>query len=550
MIDPGALQHLHFLRPHWLWALVLLPVLAWAWGRQRHRRNAWRGVVDPHLLPHLLEPGSPRHGRVARWLVLPAVALAILALAGPSWQRTAQPLWQVRAPLVLALDLSGATSAGDLPPSRLAQARAGLATLLRERKGGQVGLLVFADDAYVVAPLTDDAANVALFLDALSPDIMPMDGTGDAPAASRAGPAIGRAADLLRQAGFDRGDILVLSDHADAAARAAAGTAAAAGFRVSAIGLGTAVGAPWRDASGRIVHASLDAASLRALARAGGGSYASLADAADDAGTLGVPEPGAAGAIAKRGESASQWRDQGYWLLLPLLLLAPFAFRRNGMFFAVLALCLCLPWRPAQAAAVDWWLRADQQAHARMQDGANAYHGDDYAAAERAWNGLPGADAAYNRGNALARQGRYPDALAAYDEALRLQPGMADALANRKAVEAAMKRKPPAGARPGQQDGKPGKDKQGENKRDEGRQDDADAAQRERMRRAARQAHPGQTHPGQDQPSAQARTPETAAQRERRLANQAWLRRVPDDPGGLLRERFRLEHERREQEGE
>lgn len=236
MID--ALQQLHLLRPHWLWALALLPVLAWLLRMRGLQSSAWRDAVDAHLLPHLVETRPARRHRVGAWLTLLAAALAIVALAGPSWQREPQPLWQARAPLVLALDLSGSIQVADLPPSRLAQARARLDTLLRERGDGQVGLLVYAEDAYVVAPLTEDAANVALFLDALHPSIMP----GDVIAPGNPAPAIERGVRLLRQAGFDSGDILVLGGNAGAEAIAAAAAAAADGYRVSALGLGTATG--------------------------------------------------------------------------------------------------------------------------------------------------------------------------------------------------------------------------------------------------------------------------------------------------------------------
>src|SRR5690606_27157663 len=51
----GAMTALHFLRPEWLWLLLLLPPLAW-WLRRRTRRDGpWRDAVDPHLLPHLLD---------------------------------------------------------------------------------------------------------------------------------------------------------------------------------------------------------------------------------------------------------------------------------------------------------------------------------------------------------------------------------------------------------------------------------------------------------------------------------------------------------------
>src|SRR5690606_5059755 len=168
-MSPGAIaqafQALHFLRPQWLWALLALPLLAWAWRRHRARRGAWREAVDAHLLPHLLERGEGRRGIAALGALLLGFAVAVLALAGPSWRQGEQPLLQGEAPLVVVLEMSGAMLAADLPPSRLLQARAKLATLLERRSGGQVGLVVYADDAYTVAPLTRDAANVALFLD-------------------------------------------------------------------------------------------------------------------------------------------------------------------------------------------------------------------------------------------------------------------------------------------------------------------------------------------------------------------------------------------------
>ncbi len=597
-----SLASLHWLRPQWLWLLLALPVLAWWWRARDRQRSVWRDVVDPHLLPHLLEGHPGARARGGWWLGLLGLALAICALAGPSWQRVEQPLWQNRAPLVIALDLSSATLANDLPPSRLLQARAKIATLLRTRAGGQVGLVAFAEDAYTVAPLTDDAGNVALFLDALEPDVMPVDGR-------RADRAIAWSAKLLQQAGFDHGDILLLTDHADASARNAAAAAARDGYRVSALGLGTASGAAFRDADGRIAQTHLDDASLRDLASAGGGAYAALGAGNGDLAALGVLDPSHAGAMAAHGEKTSIWRDQGYWLLFPVLLLALLAFRRGGA-LSVLLLAAWLPMQPAQAATSDWWLRPDQQMHARLEQGAQAYRKNDFATAQKQWSDLPGADAAYNGGNALAKQGSYDAAIAAYNQALRLQPGMPDALANKRAVEAAKKRKPPPGKQQGNQDkqdsqqqsgqqsgqqNQPGQPQsgqrpqgqatspqqsakaQGEQSRppssparssparssesqqgqpppdkpaDSKAQRAADAAQRQSMQQALRQAalQQAQARGGNDKPVQKQRA-ETAAERERRLANEAWLSRVPDEPGGLLRAKFRLEYERRQQGG-
>ncbi|MEO6102205.1 MAG: tetratricopeptide repeat protein, partial [Pseudoxanthomonas sp.] len=396
----------------------------------------------------------------------------------------------------------------------------------------------------------------------------------------------------------EHGQILVLSDHADAAADSAAGHALGNGFRVSALGLGTASGAPYRDGEGRILHARLDAGTLRALASAGGGAYQGLATDDSDLRALGVLDPGDAGASAQGGEKRLSWQDGGYWLLPPLMLLALFAFRRGGALAAV-ALCVCLPMAmPANAGENGMWMRADQQRHERIEQGAEAYRKGDFAAAEKEFSGIDSADAFYNQGNALAKQGRYDEAIAAYDQALKLQPKMEDAIENRKVVDAARKRK---GAQDKQQQGKSdGKGKPQDNKgkpqdnkrkpqpgdqekpqaqsgsqppsspkpdsakqqtpssengqspqqkaNDAKAQQAADAAQRERMDQAMAQA-------GKEQQKNKSGTrgasvaKETPAQREHRQAVEAWLRRVPDEPGNLLKTKFRLEYERRQKEG-
>ncbi|HRO28420.1 MAG TPA: VWA domain-containing protein, partial [Luteimonas sp.] len=240
-----ALAQLHFLRPHWLWALLVLPLLALWWQAQRRRASVWRRHVDPHLLPHLVEAGASRRGLGGLLIRLLAWTLAVLALAGPSWRQGELPLQSGGGALVVALDLSDAMLTADLPPSRLLQARAKLATLLRERVDGDVALVAFSEDAYTVAPLTADGANVAIFLDALAPDVMPVDG-------HRPARAIEAAVALLEQAGYASGDILLLSHGADAAAVAAAAKAQAAGFRVSALGVGRPGGGSYRARDGSL----------------------------------------------------------------------------------------------------------------------------------------------------------------------------------------------------------------------------------------------------------------------------------------------------------
>lgn len=603
-----VLQALHLLRPEWLWALLLLPLLAWSWWRRRRRRDIWRRTVDPHLLPHLLARGDAK-GSAGLLLGALGYALAVLALAGPSWRQEQQPLWQARTPLVIALDLSAQIDARDLPPSRLLQARAKLARLLHERAGGEVALVAYAGEPYTVAPLTDDAANVGLFLDALSPQVMPVAG-------QRTDLAIDWAAQLLRQAGFSRGDILVLSDQADVQAQQAAARAAGQGYHVSALGLGTAQGAAYRDDQGRLAHAQLDAGALRALAAAGAGRYAGLTPDDTDLRALGVLRPQEEDATAADESHGRVWLDQGYWLLPPLMLLALLAFRRRGGAAVLLLVLVPLaaplpvhaqaPAPPPGPVAGGLWERADQVRQQRLDAGVQAYRKGDFAAAQQQFEGIDSDAGWYNLGNALARQGRYDEAIDAYDKALQLHPQMADAIANRAAVEAARKRQSSQNSKSGQQgkDGQQQKGGQSQNgqqqsgqqqngQQQSGQQQDgaqkdqqqkdgqqqngqqrdgqqgrngakdaqqappkpgdaqaqqqADAAQRQQMQQAMAQQG------GADKQAAEraaAAANETPQQREQRQAVEAWLRRVPDDPGNLLRAKFRLEHERRQREQE
>ncbi|MEI2433342.1 VWA domain-containing protein [Lysobacter yananisis] len=575
-MNPSAwfehLAPLTFLRPQWLWALLALPLLGAWWWRSRRQRNVWQGAVDAHLLPHLLDAAPGRRSQLAAGAAALGYALAVLALAGPSWSQGEQPLWQGSTPMVVALDLSSRSLAGDLPPSRLAQARAKLAALLRARAGGgQIALVVYADDAFTVAPLTDDPDNISVFLDSLAPDIMPGDG-------QRSDRAIAWSARLLRQGGFKRGRIVLITDRGDSAADRAAAKAAGDGYSVSVLGLGSASGAAFQRPDGRIVKVRLDTPSLQDLVRAGNGRYAALS--ADDSDLRALQIGNAGSGDARVGAGAGEKRlareDDGYWLLPPLLLLALFAFRRRaGAGALALLLCLGLPLATAPARAQSLWQRADQSAHERIVEGNQAYRSGRFEQAGELYQRGQGADAQYNLGNALARQGRYPEAIAAYDRALKQQPGMADALANKRAVEAAMKRPPPQNQNgKGQQqkpssgskqddpkpqpsdsqqkpDGKPqspppkpdpdGKPQDRPKPADDPEQQRrADQEQRERMQRELERQRAQQPPPGAREP---ARTP---AQRERQQANDAWLKRVPDDPGSLLRERFKIEYARRQ----
>ena len=115
-------------------------------------------MIDPALLQVLLLDAPDNRSRLALPVLLCGWLCGVLALAGPAWERLPQPVQRNQDALVIAFDLSMSMRAQDTQPSRLERARFKLADLLAARHEGLTALIVYAGDAHVVTPLSDDAA--------------------------------------------------------------------------------------------------------------------------------------------------------------------------------------------------------------------------------------------------------------------------------------------------------------------------------------------------------------------------------------------------------
>lgn len=590
----------HFLRPGWLLAFIPLALLLCWLARRARAGGAWEGVCDAALLPHILAAGRGRAGRAPLFLLGLGAALGIIALAGPAWERLPRPVFERQAALVIALDLSYSMYARDIQPSRLERARFKIADLLDLRQEGQTALLVYAGGPFTVAPLTSDGNTIKAQLAALSPEIMPAPG-------SEAGPAIDAAMALMAQGGHGAGHILLVTDGVSPAAEARFKAAGARGYPVSILALGTEAGAPinmangrlLEDRAGRIVIPRLNPRELRRLARLSGGRYEAGRIMDDDIQRLNAffnsgPAPASAGGAAD--QWADQWHEAGAGLVLLILPLAALAFRRG--YIGLLAGFILL--RPDPAPALDWrdlWLNKDQQAMRALRDNmpeaaaglfrdrgwraVAEYRAGRYAEAEALLQAETDERGWYNKGNALARQGRYREASAAYAEVLRQNPAHADAAHNKALLEALLERQ--QSERRQADNGQPPPDPRGQTpERREPEAPARDTAPEPRPGQASRrQGQADQTNAGTDEAGAEqggpqperadgAETgqgtasrppPDTRAERqqatdrarqgdpatsaapdEARLAEEQWLRRIPDDPGGLLRRKFRYQY--------
>ena len=443
-----TLLGLHIEQPLWWLALAPLLLAGW-WLLQRRSQSAWQRIIDAELWQQMVGE-QPQKNRP--WFLFGLWALICLvlttALAGPAWQRVADPMARQQPTLVLALDLSRNMLAEDVSPNRLDRARFKLYDLLASEREARVALIAFAGEAFTVAPLTHDADTVSNLLSALAPDIMPVRGQRS----DRGLSAVGR---MLDNAGLGRGQVVVISHRADARAISQAASLQRAGHRVHVLAVGTEAGAPVpaddggfvTDADGSMHVSRLDLNSLQRLAAAGGGEVIRMSHDERDLQRLRSLLRTASADSAERADDGLRWQNQGPMLLLLALPVLALVFRRGVLL--VLVLLVSPLWITAPAHASNLWQRADQRAWQALQQapdsqlleqleqslepdlaGALAYRQGDFERAEQYFSQVDTAAGHYNRGNALAMQGRRDPAIEAYEQALALDPEFEDAAYN------------------------------------------------------------------------------------------------------------------------
>ncbi len=605
------IEQFHFLRPQWLLLLIPLIAMLWLLLKSRYDSGSWRAVIDARLLPFVLsDGGESRRGRM-HWIFAALAVLAIIALAGPTWEKLPQPAYHKETALVIALDLSRSMNATDIKPSRLTRARHKIADILNLRVEGQTALLVYAADAFAVTPLTSDIDTIMALLPVLESEIMPSQGT-------RADRALELAFELLGNGGIKRGDVLLISDGLSDLELDRVKTLLVVnpGHRLSVLAIGTRDGGPvplqnggfLQDRDGAIVIAGMQESNLRLAAQSGSGVYATISTDDIDINTLAyLMESSIDDREARLADSsADSWRELGPWLLLGILPFAALAFRRGLIWLLPLWLVVM----PPDAQALDWqslWQNEDQRASRLFEKGEHAtaaelferpewrasanYKSGDYAAALETWQRLAGETSLYNRANALAQLGRFDDALSAYSTLLRDNPEHEDALYNKQAIEAFLEQQQQqqqgdqqSGQQQGDQRGEQQQsDQQGGDDQQGNQQGDQQAGQQQPQQGEPQPQQSGQqqsqdeasqasaeSESGQGQADAQNQSGQAQAQRQapgqsdsstqeesaadeharldQQMSEQAaeqWLRKIPDDPGGLLRRKFLYQYRKR-----
>ena len=273
---------LRFERPEYLYWLIIIPVLVLIYilfrigQRKRFERFANIGMRDS-----LVPTYSTRHANFKFIVFLLMMSCVILALANLQSGSKMEEVKREGIDLYLAVDVSNSMNAEDIVPSRLERSKQTINKLISEMKGDRIGVIVFADKAFVQLPITTDYSAAKMFLSTVNTSLVASQGT-----------AIAEAINLALKSFSDEEHskaIVIISDgedHENDAAVKAAQEAAKHGVRIYTIGMGLPDGAPIpqynqyghqtgyrKDKQGNTIITKLDEQMLQKIAAAGNGIY-------------------------------------------------------------------------------------------------------------------------------------------------------------------------------------------------------------------------------------------------------------------------------------
>ena len=262
-----------------LWWLLTIPVFVVAYVLiTRHKRRQLSEFGDPELMAQLMPDASKSRPIVKFALLMGALSLLIIAAARPQYGQQEKTVKRQGIEVMVALDISNSMLAEDVAPNRLDRAKQMLSKMIDNMVDDKVGLVVFAGEAFTQLPITCDYVSAKMFLNTISPKLIPTQGT-----------AIGAALQTaIRSFGSQENDagraIILITDgenHEDDAI-AAAKQAQELGIQVFVIGIGKPEGSPIpvpgtndyiKDRSGQVVVSRLNEEMCQEIAQAGKGAY-------------------------------------------------------------------------------------------------------------------------------------------------------------------------------------------------------------------------------------------------------------------------------------
>ena len=276
---------LRFEDPIYLWMLLIIPILVLVrfivW---RKRKRNLRKFGDPSLLKEMMPDVSKYRPTIKFCLLLSAITILIFMIARPQVGSKISHEKREGIEVLIALDISNSMLAQDVIPSRLEKSKLLIEDLVDHFTNDKVGLVVFAGDAFVQLPITNDYVSAKMFLQNINPSLITTQGTDLARAISLSQSCFTQREHIGRA-------IIVITDGEDheGGALEAAREAYKKGINVFILGVGTSKGAPipdgnggyLKDNSGQTVLSALNEQMCQQVAKAGNGVYIHVDNTSD-----------------------------------------------------------------------------------------------------------------------------------------------------------------------------------------------------------------------------------------------------------------------------
>jgi Ca-activated chloride channel family protein len=456
------LSDFHFLRPVWFFAIIPLGWLAYKLWQKKFQQTGFETHISHELLQHLTLKSAQRQSHYPLIGLLFAWVIAVAALAGPTWEKLPQAVFESESAVVILLDLSPSMMARDIKPSRIIRAHLKIQDLLRQRKDGLTALIVYAGEAYTVTPFTDDSRTISNLLATLIPGILPLPG-------SNPEMAVELATDLIQSSRVTKASILLLTDDIAEAAVDTIINTLSGDTDLSIIGIGTDAGAtiPYdgaflKDEQQQNIIAKRNSDVMQNLTKQTNGYYLPIqADNSDVEFYLSHLEQRFNNDNLKANSTTGdRWFESGQFIILLLIPFILFAFRR-GVLLSILCVgftsFIIQPsslyaaeyqsiWKNENERGLDAWKQQNYKSAIGLFNdlqwrGSTYYKKGEYDKALELFEQDDTATGHYNRGNAHAHLNQYEDAIVAYKQALKKDSSLIQAKKNKELIEKLLQEK-------------------------------------------------------------------------------------------------------------
>jgi len=594
----------HFLRPFWFFALIPFAWLAYLLWQKGSQSTGLETYINQQLLKHLTFKESVSVSRYPIIGLCFAWFISIVILAGPTWQKLPQTTFESEAAVVVLLDLSPSMQAEDIKPSRIVRAHLKVQDLLRERKDGLTALIAYAGEAHIVTPFTDDTATISNLLSTLTPGILPLPGSNPEMAIELAEELI-KSSKLNKASILLLTDDMASS----AINRMAKGLSSHNDLTIIGVGTDEGAAIPYkgdflRDEQNNKVISKRSSITLQELANKTNGYYLPIqADNSDIDFYSQHLEKRFSNNSQKESVTGDTWFEFGQLFILLLIPFALFAFRRGVLLsvflMAYLGIFVYAPntyaeeyrsiWKNNNERGLDAWKAQDYETASKLFNnsqwqGSAYYKNGDYDKALEIFKQDNSPTGYYNQGNALANLNQFEEAIKAYENALKQDTSLSQAKKNKELIEKLIEEQKKQQQQKDQQDqqnnDQPQDDQQkkddeqgrqdsesqedkagstqankGESQNntedsspqnaDEDKDDENTPSNPEKNTDEEKAAKPAKQENNGEEPTDTAKSNFEQLNTEERQALEQLLRKVPDDPSGLLRRKFEYEFQKR-----